>query len=141
MRASMDWPHCPTTTRSSIWPRRRGPKMCSHGGGKERLALRNVVGTGAHDDAAPEPFRERPGAFRSGSAGRRTAIVKYLLSQRAVACHDISQKDECKHAESKRFCRRNKLHKGAFLFGWRGLGWARLASCACVTWLGVIRRE
>src|SRR5215469_5683861 len=116
MRASMDWPHCPTTTTSSIWLRRSGPKMSSHGRGRERLALRNVVGTRAHD-AEPEACCERPGAFRSGSAGRRTAIVNYLLSQRAAACHDISPENECKHAQSKRFCRRNKLNQGAFLFG------------------------
>src|SRR6516165_7264302 len=46
MRASIDWPHCPTSTRSSMLPRRNGPKISSHGKGREPAAARNVDGIG-----------------------------------------------------------------------------------------------
>src|ERR671934_49007 len=61
MRASMDWPHCATTTRSSIWPRRSGPKMCSHGRAKERLVALPIDGM---TDEALVSFRRLCGPAR-----------------------------------------------------------------------------
>src|SRR5262245_16598183 len=55
MRASIDWPNCPTTTRSSLIPCRNGPKISCQGVGSWSFVLRNARGTSAHDAASPSP--------------------------------------------------------------------------------------
>src|SRR5260370_8698549 len=107
-RASIDWPHWPTKTRSSMAPLRSGPKMSSQGCGKEPSPARNVFGTGAQDNAASEPFSRPPGSLRLGLAGRPCAIVKYLLSEPVASCHDISREDDCKRAQPKKTPNRAK---------------------------------
>ena len=47
MRPSIDWPSWPTTTMSSIAPRRSGSNILSHGAGSAPFALRNRSGTTA----------------------------------------------------------------------------------------------
>src|SRR6516225_2477315 len=109
-------------------PSRSGPKMSSHGCGKEPSPLRNVFGTGAQDaqdKAAPEPFSPPPGSLRLGLAGRPRAIIEYLLSEPLASCHDISREGDCKRAQPKRRPQRNKIRRGAFLSGRCGLRSAR----------------
>src|SRR5262249_35963581 len=139
-RASIDWPHWPTKTRSSMAPLRSGPKMSSQGCGKEPSPLRNVFGTGAQDKAAPEPFSRPPGLLRSGPAGRPCAIVKYLLSEPLTSCHDISREGDCKRAQRKRRHHRNKVGRGAFFSGRCGFAVGATQRRVCVKWLGVERR-
>src|SRR6516165_9461951 len=137
MRASIDWPHWPTKTRSSTTPLRSGPKMSSQGGGKEPSAVRNVFGTGAHGEAGPERSCAPPGSLRSPLAERPPAIVEYLLSELVASCHDISCERQCKRAQRKRGDPRNKIRWAAFLF--RRCGFAG-ATQRRVSWLGVRRR-
>src|SRR5262245_12948616 len=106
MRASIDWPHCPTTTRSSITPRRSGPKMSSQGAGngcgKEPSSRRNVAGTHAQEDSKLDSTQStRPGSSLFNLTNRSSAIIEYLLSQRAAACHDIRLDKGCKRVVKK----------------------------------------
>src|ERR1700704_5154656 len=91
MRASSDWPHCATRTRSSTAPCRSGPKMSSQGSGKglELSAPRNVAGTGVQDAS-----RETSGRLLR-LARRLSPIVEYPLSEPASACHDIRLNGDC----------------------------------------------
>src|SRR5262249_56332072 len=99
----------------SMAPSRSGPKMSSHGCGKEPSPLRNVSGTGAQDKAAPEPFSRPPGSLRLGLAGRPGAIIEYLLSEPLASCHDISREGDFKRAQPKRRPQRNKIFPRHFL--------------------------
>src|SRR5262245_47035293 len=45
----MDWPNCPTTTRSSLMPSRNGPKISCQGAGSTPLVSRKALGISSHD--------------------------------------------------------------------------------------------
>ena len=53
IRPSIDWPICPTTTRSSTAPRRSGPKRSSQGCGRGQSPVRKLLGTGNQCCALP----------------------------------------------------------------------------------------
>src|ERR1700726_596081 len=99
MRASIDCPHCPTSTRSSIIPCRSGPNRSSQGGGRASAVSRNARGTDAQEDGKVDgpggaqldggavPPTGSPGSPPQGLA--RRPIVESLLSETAPSCHDI----------------------------------------------------
>src|SRR5262245_5288732 len=108
MRASIDWPHWATSTRSSMTPRRNGPKIFSHGCGREPMPARNVAGTdvqeSGHDIVSAatsgverEQFRVQPAqpVDGTGVSGACRPFAEYLLSVPALACHDIRQHGYC----------------------------------------------
>src|SRR5262245_42952569 len=45
----MDWPNCPTTTRSSLMPCRNGPKISCQGAGRMPAVSRKTLGISGHD--------------------------------------------------------------------------------------------
>src|SRR6266511_1165593 len=102
MRASIDWPHCPTTTRSSTRPARNGPKMSSQGGGRELSGLRNVVGIRAQEEGPELTLAEAEtgvpfssvvrSSSRPAGVGRRPSVMVHdllSLSKPVPPCHDI----------------------------------------------------
>src|SRR5262249_60630189 len=97
MRASIDWPHWATSTRSSMAPRRNGPKISSHGCGREPMPARNVAGTDVQESgddivvsAATREVergqsrwrRGESGGGKGGSRGTWATLENPLLSPR-----------------------------------------------------------
>src|SRR5437867_12240558 len=93
MGASIDWPRCPTTTRSSILPCRGGPKTSSQGGGRKTSSLRKHAGTAAQEGSAS--FSTSPARMLFGFAGGSFALIEYLLSQPAAPCHASRLDRDC----------------------------------------------
>src|SRR5262245_52401640 len=97
MRPSIDWPHWPTTTRSSIRPCRSGPNISSHGRGREPWGVRNVAGIRAQEELPSEPFTRTVRSKRGlvSLKERSSAMVHDLLSDPLAPWHDIRRDGAC----------------------------------------------
>src|SRR5580704_5402872 len=71
VRPSSDWPICPTTTRSSTRPARRGPKMLSQRGGASRRPERIAVSASRQPASSPASSWEVSTKLMEHRAGTR----------------------------------------------------------------------
>ena len=86
IRASIDWPNCPTTTRPSIGPRRSGPKISCQGDGNSPPDARNIWGTSAQDSADGRGHDEFAASSLLVSCRERTLAqqIKFVLVETAL---------------------------------------------------------